>query len=76
MAQILIRDLDPNTVDRLKRRAASSGRSLQAEVRELLEREAQKPTAEEFRRRAEELAKRIGPQTTDCVDLIREDRER
>ena len=76
MAQILIRDLSEKTVAQLKRHAASRGRSLQAEVRELLEREAQKPTPDEFRRRLDEIAKEIGPQSSDSVDLIREDRAR
>ena len=41
MAQILVRNLDEEIVEGLKRRAQSHGRSLQAEVREILEREAQ-----------------------------------
>lgn len=41
MAQILVRNLDEKVVEGLKRRARSEGRSLQAEVRRILEREAQ-----------------------------------
>ena len=40
MAQILVRNLDEKVVEGLKRRAQSQGRSLQAEVRAILEREA------------------------------------
>ncbi len=37
MAQILIRDLDTDTVERLKSRARRHGRSLQGEVKAILE---------------------------------------
>ncbi len=37
MSQILSRNLDDETVARLKRRAEQAGRSLEAEVREILE---------------------------------------
>ena len=37
MAQVLIRDLDPGLVDRLKERARARGRSLEAELRGILE---------------------------------------
>lgn len=42
MATLLVRKLDDNLVDRLKRRAASHGRSVEAEHRAILE-EALKP---------------------------------
>ena len=41
MAQILVRNLDKEVVDALKRRAASNNRSLQVEVKSILETEAQ-----------------------------------
>jgi plasmid stability protein len=37
MAQVLIRDLDPRVVERLKVRARDRGRSLEAELRGILE---------------------------------------
>ena len=40
MADVLIRKLDERTVARLKERAARHGRSLQAELRAILERAA------------------------------------
>ena len=77
MAQILIRDLAPETVGHLKAIAARNKRSLEAEVRLILEdiatREAK---SEEFWRFAAEVRRRSGPQTSDSTDLIREDRER
>ncbi len=36
MAQVLVRNLDDSVVDRLRRRAAASGRSLEAELRLVL----------------------------------------
>jgi antitoxin FitA len=36
MAQILVRNLDDGVRDRLRRRAASKGRSMEEEVREIL----------------------------------------
>ena len=37
MAEVLIRDLDPEVLDRLKKRASRQGRSLQAELKTILE---------------------------------------
>lgn len=36
MSQILVRNLSPETVERLKKRARANNRSLEAEVREIL----------------------------------------
>jgi plasmid stability protein len=76
MPSILIRDLSKDTVKQLKRRAAANGRSLQAEAKEIIERSARQKTFEQLRREADLLAKAGGPQKTDSVDLIREDRGR
>jgi plasmid stability protein len=78
MSQILIRDLDPEVVTFLKRRAEQNRRSLQAEVRLILEeasRQVDRPSVEELVRRADEIRARSGPQKTDSVDLLREDRD-
>ncbi len=40
MAQILIRGLDPKTVEALKQRAKLNGRSLQSEAKRIIERES------------------------------------
>jgi plasmid stability protein len=78
MSNILVRDLSPETVNNLKERAKRNRRSLQAEVRDILEREGSKGrlTNLEALRIFEEIAERAGPQTSDSVDLIREDRDR
>jgi antitoxin FitA len=43
MAQLIVRNLDPEIVDRLRQRAAAAGRSVEAEHREIL-REALQPS--------------------------------
>ncbi len=76
MAQILVRNLDDSVVAELKRVAESHGRSLEAEVREVLT-AATRIDRSELIRRAAELRARNGPQTgPDSVELIREDRDR
>ena len=40
MAQVLVRGLDPAVVERLRRRARQRGRSLQAELRAIIEQAA------------------------------------
>jgi plasmid stability protein len=67
MAQILIRDLDPKVVEKLKEQAARNGRSLESELRVILEREGlpwaldekagRKPAARRRKRAARPRAK-------------------
>jgi plasmid stability protein len=77
MAQVLIRDLDPSIVEKLKARAAAHGRSLQAELKAILEAQARHMTKAEARALAASIRQRIGshPQT-DSGLLQAEDRER
>jgi plasmid stability protein len=76
MAQILVRDLSPDIVDRLKDRAERNGRSLQGEVKVILESAATLSMAE-ARRLSQQLRKSLeGQMTSDSADLLREDRER
>ncbi len=49
MTQMLVRDLDPEVMERLKERARSNGRSLQKEVRAILEGAAEAYTMAEAR---------------------------
>jgi plasmid stability protein len=78
MSQILVRDLSPEVVDQLKRRAKANRRSLQAEVKEILEREARpaRLSREEFLALMDRIRDQSPPQKSDSVQLIREDRER
>ena len=78
MAQILVRDLDEETVERLKKRAEEGGRSLQAEVKRILTLAAHEPTLdmEAARKMLDEFRKRFkGRKFSDSVELIREDRD-
>jgi plasmid stability protein len=77
MAQILVRDLEPAVVERLKERARCNGRSLQAEVAQILREEARKLTIEEARALSERWHARLAGRTfSDSAELIHEDRER
>jgi plasmid stability protein len=76
MAQILIRGLGEDVVDRLKNRATSHGRSLESEVRSILE-TAASFTAEEARRVVNGWQRRLsGRKVSDTTVLLREDRRR
>lgn len=76
MAQILVRNLDHETVARLKRRAEQAGRSLEAEVREILEYEAgQELRRQEGMRRLQEIRDGFGDRVfSDSVELRHEGR--
>ena len=76
MAKILVRNLDDKTIERLKKRARMKGRSLQSEVKTLLEQTTQLDMES-----ALALANRIrrkfkGHKFKDSAALIREDRDR
>jgi plasmid stability protein len=78
MAQILIRDIEPGLMEKLKERARRNRRSVQAEVRLLLEQAANRDEARErMWQFADEMIKELeGRQHSDSVELIREQRER
>jgi plasmid stability protein len=74
MARILIRNLDDTVIERLKRRAAQNGRSLQAEVKMLLEQAAQIDMASAREMAAQIRQKSKGRLLSDSVELLREER--
>jgi plasmid stability protein len=79
MADILVRNLSDETVEELKRQAEDNGRSLQAEVRMLLESAVQRPkmSMADFRKLAEKLRQEVaGREHTDSGILQAEDRAR
>lgn len=79
MAQVLVRDLDEEVVESLKRRAKQDGRSLQSEVKFILEQAAEEPRVDMKAARAlvENIRKKFkGRRFPDSVELIREDRDR
>ena len=72
MAQILIRYVEDEVMNRLRKRAEELGRSLEAEVRLLLT-DAVRADGATLR----EVRAKFGGETfTDSTELIREDRER
>ena len=76
MAQILVRDVDPAMLGRLKQRAKRHGRSLQGEVRLILV-EATDLSLKEASAVSERWHKRLsGWRMSDSAALIREDRKR
>ena len=79
MPQILVRDLDAKVIDKLKKRARQEGRSLQSEVKMILEQAVNLPrldmkTAHKLSRQFQKRFK--GRPFPDTVTFIREDRDR
>ena len=81
MAQILVRNLDERTVNRLKDHARKRGRSLQAEVKSILEKssheeildwEAARKLVDDIRNR---IQKKVGGRLDDSTLIIRRDRD-
>ena len=74
MAQLTVRNIDDQVVRALKQRAASHGRSAEAEHREIL-RAALIEGGEAFAARAKALRRRLRS-SMDSSELIRADRDR
>jgi len=76
VAQILVRNLDEEVVARLKKRAEREGRSLQGEVKMILE-QAAKVDAEAAREMLTGFKGKLGKRRfSDSARMIREDRGR
>lgn len=78
MTDVLVRNVDPETLRRLKTRAESNARSLQQELHDIL-RQAVAADPEGALASARRIRKRLArshPGQTDSVELVREDRER
>lgn len=75
MADLLIRNLDPEVLKRLKRRAKAAGRSLQSETKGILEQAAGR-TLDEALAVAAGWRKKLGKRSTDSAQALREDRDR
>ena len=76
MAQLIVRNLDDAVVERLKARARDNNRSLEAEVRHILEQSAKVDLAQ-ARQIALNIRERLkGRKFSDVAELIREDRDR
>lgn len=78
MADVLIRNVDKETLKLLKKRASANNRSLQEELKELVEFHA-KPNIEETRNRVNDILvkyKASGKSFPDSGDELSEDRDR
>lgn len=76
MSQVLVRGLDPDVVERLKQRAKQHGRSLQAELKAVIE-QAARSEMRRARTLAAQIRKRLaGRSHHDSTDLLAEDRSR
>lgn len=77
MAAFHVRDIPPELLERLRTRAAAEGRSMNAEILTILERELSKRTPEEVMRSIRERRERItlSPNAPKPEDLIREARD-
>ena len=79
MATVHVRRLDPDVVERLKRRAAANHRSLEDEIRRILAEAAEDPMAaklESFRNLAARLRRRTqGRNQTPSEVFVRKDRD-
>lgn len=76
MAELLIRNLEPEIIKRLKLRAKQHHRSLQGELKHIVE-AATKMSREELRKISSAWHKRLSSRSfTDSTKLLREDRDR
>lgn len=76
MAQLLIRNIDPETVEQIKLRAKKHNRSLQGEAKLILE-EAASYNIVKSKKLSERIRKSLSDKKfTDSSELIREDRDR
>jgi plasmid stability protein len=74
MPDLLVRDLDPEVYDRLRKAAEAQGKSLAQTARDMLA-EKLKPSKEEIWAAADRLRKKIGKVTGDSTADIREWRD-
>ena len=77
MGDVLVRNLEDEVINKLKRRASGHSRSLQAEVKEILEQAARYVSMSEAQEAALEIRRNFGNhQFTDSVGILAEDRGR
>jgi plasmid stability protein len=78
MANLTIRNVEDAVVQRLKSKAIQSGRSLEAELREVLRQAANRKSREEMLAAADRIAAMtpMNVKQTDSAELLREDRDR
>ena len=75
MPNVLVRDLDDDVLEQLKAAAKANGRSLQAEIHDVLRRASTRNLVETRRLSAQWLKRLSRSRHSDSADLIREDRD-
>jgi plasmid stability protein len=75
MPNVLVRDLDNDVLKQLKAAAKANGRSLQAEIHDVLRRASTRNLGETRRLSARWLKRLSRPGHSDSSELIREDRD-
>lgn len=75
MPNVLVRDLDAAVLEQLKAAAKANGRSLQAEIHDVLRRAGTRNLAETRRLSARWLKRLSRSRHSDSVELVREDRD-
>jgi hypothetical protein len=75
MANLLVRDLDDDVLKELKAAAKAHGRSLQAEIHDVLERAGTRNLAETRRLSGQWLKRLRRSSHSDSTALIRDDRD-
>jgi plasmid stability protein len=75
MANVLVRNLDDDVLKQLKASARAHGRSLQAEIHDVLERASTRNLAETRRLSAQWLKRLRNSSQSDSAVMVREDRD-
>jgi plasmid stability protein len=77
MATLLVRDLDDAVCERLRKRAARNNRSLEAELRDILESASKQVDIQTARELASTMRKRLeGRAHTDSGEVLGDERRR
>jgi len=77
VGELLIKNIDNELLEQIKQNAELHGVSLEEEAKFLLDQaiDRKKGDREEIVKWANDFRKKVGPQKSDSVDLIREDRD-
>ncbi len=77
MPNVLVRDVEPEILEKIKKRAAKNGRSLQTEVQIILKDAAAKPEPLSDLETARKIRNMLNVKNqSDSAELLREDRQR
>lgn len=77
MPNVLVRDVEPEILEKIKKRAAKNGRSLQTEVQIILKDAAAKPEPLSDLETARKIRSMLNVKNqSESAELLREDRQR